>query len=64
MKVRYCPECSYIGEVPETCISCCPTAKPEYIDEEIAKQAKIGFDTIVQAQQLRFAMLIEKEIGK
>ena len=44
--VRYCPECSSIGEPLPTSRDCCPDGSHAmYVSEEIARQARLGFMT-------------------
>lgn len=43
--IRYCPECSHTGPVPETAIDCCPDGSHAVmVPEAVASQARIGFD--------------------
>ena len=45
--VRYCPECSSIGDVPHTALDCCPDgSKAVYVSEEVAQLAYIGFKAL------------------
>lgn len=48
--VRYCPNCSRIGEVPPDAVNCCPDADPNYISKDIALQAKYGFRQRLEQQ--------------
>lgn len=41
--VRYCPQCSSIGEPPATALTCCPEHAECYVTPDIAKQAAKGF---------------------
>ena len=44
--VRYCTDCSTVGDVGPEFVNCCPTPEISHVTEEVAKQAKAGFKAL------------------
>lgn len=44
-KIRYCPECGHIGDVPPRKINCCPDGLTAavHVPPAVAVQARTGF---------------------